>query len=132
MASESEFVAFDIPDMKAIVIATAGVQTIAQQRAIGIEHMTPLIRTAEPGAGGNRYDKTLWQISYMDSDTGTEKRLSLFGGPKGTLLLPSRKEMPKFRFGLLNPTDAGAIVTRPAVDPAPAYLSFLRASGAIT
>jgi hypothetical protein len=109
-----------------------GVQTISDQRALGIEKMTPLLRTSDPTGGGSVYEKTLWQITYQDTDSGTEKKFPLFGGPKGSLLQLDRKAMPKFKFGRLNATDTTALVTRPTSDPSSTYLSFLRTSGAIT
>ena len=131
MVSEDGFIAFDMPAVKAIGIAKSDVLTIGNQRALGVENMTPLTRTAEPGAGGSVYDNTLWQIPYEDRDSGTRKTFPLFGGAKGALRLPDRKEMPQFKFAKLNPTDKGAFVTRPTSDPSSSYVSFLRTSGAI-
>lgn len=132
MVTESSFVAFDIPALNVIGIAMNKVDTIADQRNLGIEKMTPLFRTGTPSGGGSNYEKSLWQIRYQDSDSGTDKDFPLFGGPSGALRLLTRKEMPKFKFGRLLATDTGALVTRPTSDPSSSYVSFLRTSGAFT
>lgn len=131
MVTEDDFVAFEIDALKAIGISQYPIPTINAQRAVGIERLTPLVRTAEPGAGGNKYDTTLWQIPYVDTDTDARKTFPLFGGPKGSLRLLDRKEMPKFKFGRLDGPGSGAAVTRPTSDPSSTYVSFLRSSGAI-
>lgn len=128
MATEAGFLAFDIPDMKLIGIAGPHVDDVNKK---GLSLSTPLRRTADPAAGGNNYDRTLWQIVYFDTDAGAEKTFPVFGGPKGSLRLIDRKEMPKFFFGRMNPGDKEAFTTRPTSDPSATYVSFLRGSGAI-
>ncbi len=132
LIKEPGFVAFEIPALKAIVISPPGVDSIPDQLQRGFRfRTTQLIRTAEPAAGVSPYERTLWEIDYVDSDTGTNEKWPLFGGPNGTLRLLDRSEMPKFKFARLEATDAGAIVTRPTVDTSATYTAFLRTSGAL-
>jgi hypothetical protein len=131
LVTEPGFIAFDIPAWKAIAISPQGVETVAEQLELGIKRTTQLIRTAEPATGGSPYDRTLWKIAYRDSDTNTEQHFPLFGGPRGSLRLLERKEMPKIKFARLQATDPQAIVTRPTVDTSASYISFLRTSGAL-
>ena len=131
LVTEPGFIAFEIPAWKAIAISPPGVQTVAEQLQLGIKRTTQLIRTSEPASGGSAYDRSLWQIAYRDSDTNTERHFPLFGGPKGSLRLLDRKEMPKIKFGRLQATDPEAIITRPTVDTSSSYTSFLRTSGAL-
>jgi hypothetical protein len=129
--SEPGFIAFDIPALKRISIASRHVTTIDFQRELGMEYTTSLTRFADPSPGGNVYDRTLWEIPYIDTDTGTRMSFRLFDPSNGSLKQLERQKMPEFKFGRLNPTDTGASVTRPNSDPSPTYLSFLRSCGAV-
>lgn len=131
MVTEPGFIVFEVPSLKAVGISPPGVYTVAEQQEKGMDKLTVLQRTGTPGAGGNIYDRQLWEIPYRDSDTDTEKHFPLFGGPRGSLRLLERREMPKFKFGRLSATDVGALTTRPTSDASPSYVSFLRSCGAL-
>lgn len=132
MIFDTRFVAFDAPALKQIGIAVADIRTIAGQVAEGADMMTTLVRTTAPAAPGSIYDPGLWQIRYFDTDAGAPAFFPLFGGPRGAMQMLDRKQMPKFKFGRLAPTDTGALTTRPTSDPSATYVTFLRANGAIT
>jgi len=130
-ASEPGFIVFEVPALNAFSISPRGVDTIGDQRSVGLEKATVIQRTGTPASGGSIYDRRLWEIPFLDPDSGTEKTFPVFGGEGGSLKLLSRQEMPKFKFGRLTATDTGALTTRPTSDASATYVSFLKSSGAL-
>lgn len=93
--------------------------------------MTILSRTDNPPSGGSIFDKTLWKIPFLDTETIKPAFYPLFGGPKGAFKLLDRADMPKKKFGRRNATDVGADATRPTSETTTTYVNFLKSIGAI-
>lgn len=122
---------FEIPEQKMIGIAPRLADNTIEFQVNLMSKMTVLKRTVDPPAGGNVFEKTLWQLPFIDTETFTQKTFPLFSGKGGALKQIERSDMPKSKFGRRKPTDVGADTTRPTADTSATYIQFLRNAGAI-
>lgn len=122
---------FEIPEQKLIGIAPRLRDNTIEIQANFMSKMTVLKRTVDPPAGGNVFDKTLWQLTFVNTETFKADLFPLFSGKGGALKQLERSDMPKSKFGRRKPTDVGADTTRPTADTSTTYIQFLRNAGAI-